>query len=214
MLLSADIAKVKDPYPYMNIIISQINEKKIDDALVLIGKLMAQFPNENSLYYYRGRAHLAANKLPEAKADLEKFVAGAARDCARAARREEDSRADEGHQVRAALVALLLLFLTACGGDGNGDGNGNGIAIRQPPGPAPRIPARRYRSEELLAPAVTRAPAKVRGFDGSPQWRVLDALWSHQDATDAPRRRSRPSVHRRRPPPTSARLRCSATKAT
>ena len=77
MLMSVDISKVKDPYPYMNIIISQINEKKIEEALALIGKLMAQFPTENSLYYYRGRAHLAASKLPEAKADLEKFVASA-----------------------------------------------------------------------------------------------------------------------------------------
>ena len=38
---------------------------------------MTQFPTETSLYYYRGRANLAAKKLPEAKADLEKFVAGA-----------------------------------------------------------------------------------------------------------------------------------------
>lgn len=77
LLMSVDMARVKDPYPYMNIVISQINEKKVDEALALIGKLMAQFPSETALFYYRGRAHLAANKLPEAKADLEKFVAGA-----------------------------------------------------------------------------------------------------------------------------------------
>ena len=77
MLLSLDISKVKDPFPYMNIIIGKINDQKADEALELIGKLMTQFPTENALYYYRGRANLAAKKMPEAKADLEKFVAAA-----------------------------------------------------------------------------------------------------------------------------------------
>ncbi len=77
VLLSLDISKVKDPFPYMNIIIGKINDQKSDEALELIGKLMTQFPTENALYYYRGRANLAAKKMPEAKADLEKFVAAA-----------------------------------------------------------------------------------------------------------------------------------------
>jgi Tfp pilus assembly protein PilF len=77
ILLGADMTKVKDPFPYMNIVISRINDQKADEALALLEKLMAQFPTDNSLYYYRGRAHIAAKKLPEAKADLEKFVAAA-----------------------------------------------------------------------------------------------------------------------------------------
>jgi len=77
VLLGMDITKVKDPFPYMNIVIGQINDQKTDDALTLINKLITQFPTETALYYYRGRANLAAKKLPEAKADLEKFVAGA-----------------------------------------------------------------------------------------------------------------------------------------
>jgi tetratricopeptide (TPR) repeat protein len=77
VLLSVDISKVKDPFPYMNIIIGKINDQKSDEALELIAKLMTQFPTENALYYYRGRANLAAKKMPEAKADLEKFVAAA-----------------------------------------------------------------------------------------------------------------------------------------
>ena len=75
ILLGLDITKVKDPFPYMNVVIGQINAKKPDDALALLGKLMNQFPTDMTLYYYRGRANLAASKLPEAKADLEKFVA-------------------------------------------------------------------------------------------------------------------------------------------
>ena len=77
LLLDMDITKVKDPFPYMNIVIGQINAQKSDEALALLNKLIAQFPNESSLLYYRGRANLAAKKLPEAKADLEKFVASA-----------------------------------------------------------------------------------------------------------------------------------------
>ena len=77
LLLGLDISKVKDPFPYMNVVIGQINAKKPEDALALLNKLMTQFPTDTSLYYYRGRANLAAKKLPEAKADLEKFVAGA-----------------------------------------------------------------------------------------------------------------------------------------
>ena len=77
VLLSVDFTKVKDPFPYMNIIIGKINDQKADEALALIAKLMTQFPTENALYYYRGRANLAAKKMPEAKADLEKFVAAA-----------------------------------------------------------------------------------------------------------------------------------------
>ena len=77
ILLGLDLTKVKDPFPYMNVVIGQINAQKPEDALALLNKLMAQFPTETSLYYYRGRANLAAKKMPEAKADLEKFVAGA-----------------------------------------------------------------------------------------------------------------------------------------
>ena len=77
VLLGVDIAKVKDPFPFMNIVIGQINDQKPEAALELLGKLMTQFPTENTLYYYRARANLAAKKMPEAKADLEKFVAAA-----------------------------------------------------------------------------------------------------------------------------------------
>ena len=77
VLLAQDLTKVKDPFPYMNIIISKINDQKPDEALTLIEKLIVQFPSENTLLYYRARANLAAKKMPEAKADLEKFVAGA-----------------------------------------------------------------------------------------------------------------------------------------
>jgi tetratricopeptide (TPR) repeat protein len=74
LLESIDLTKVEDPAPFINLVIGKINEQKADEALALLQKLMTRFPNDASLYYYRGRAHLAAKKLPEAKADLEKFT--------------------------------------------------------------------------------------------------------------------------------------------
>ena len=72
-----DLAKVEDPAPFINVAITKINEQKVDEAVALLDKLMARFPKEPSLYYYRGRAYLASKKYAEARADLEKFVAAA-----------------------------------------------------------------------------------------------------------------------------------------
>ena len=74
---SVDLSKVEDPAPFINLAITKINDQKSDEALALLEKLIARFPKESSLLYYRGRAYLGAKKMPEAKADLEKFVATA-----------------------------------------------------------------------------------------------------------------------------------------
>ena len=75
ILDGVDMTKVKDPFPFMNAAITLINEKKGAEAVASLTKLLAQFPNQNEIYYYRGRAYLADGKMDEAKADLEKFVA-------------------------------------------------------------------------------------------------------------------------------------------
>jgi predicted Zn-dependent protease len=75
VLESVDITKVKEPRAYINLAINQINSGKHAEAIDLLTKLIAQFPNDKSLLYYRGRAYIVATKLPEAKADLEAFVA-------------------------------------------------------------------------------------------------------------------------------------------
>ena len=69
-----DLTQVKDPYTYINHSINLINDKKGLEAAELLTKLLAQFPTANELYYYRGRAYVSAEKLDEARADLEKFV--------------------------------------------------------------------------------------------------------------------------------------------
>ena len=71
---AVDMTQVKDPYTYINHAINLINDKKGTEAADLLTKLLAQFPTANELYYYRGRAYVAAEKLDLARADLEKFV--------------------------------------------------------------------------------------------------------------------------------------------
>ena len=75
VLNTIDITKVKDPRALINAAINDINTGKADEAIALLTKLIAQFPTDSSLLYYRGRAYIVATKLPEAKADLEKFLA-------------------------------------------------------------------------------------------------------------------------------------------
>jgi predicted Zn-dependent protease len=77
MLRSIDLAQVKDPYPFINGAISLIRDNKPEEAISLLNTILEKFPSLADTYYYRGRAYIAAKKLPEAKADLEKFVATA-----------------------------------------------------------------------------------------------------------------------------------------
>lgn len=74
ILEAIDLALVKDPFPFINLAITLINEKKGVEAAEALTKLLVQFPNQAEIFYYRGRAYIVANKLDEAKADLEKFV--------------------------------------------------------------------------------------------------------------------------------------------
>lgn len=75
VLATVDIAQVKDPRAFVNAAINDINTGKAEDAVALLTKLIAQFPSDATPLYYRARAYVVATKLPEAKADLEKFLA-------------------------------------------------------------------------------------------------------------------------------------------
>jgi hypothetical protein len=79
--------------------------------------------------------------------------------------------------VRAALAALLLI-VTACGGGGNG--SSSPPPSTNPPGSPPQDPCASIRSEAVLSDSAPRD--KPRPLDGTPTWRVLDALWTHRDA--------------------------------
>ncbi len=74
ILETVDMSQVKDPFPFMNAAITMINDGKGEEAAASLTKLLVQFPNQNEIYYYRGRAYVQAKKYDEGKADLEKFV--------------------------------------------------------------------------------------------------------------------------------------------
>ena len=80
IMKTVDITKIKNPLPLINGSISLINASKVDEAMDLLNKVATQFPSQAEVYYYRGRAYVAAKKYPEAKTDLEKFVSMAAAD--------------------------------------------------------------------------------------------------------------------------------------
>lgn len=75
-----DLAQVKDPFPFINVAITLINASKPEEALALMERVVARFPDQADVYYYRGRANVAAQKLDAAKADLEKYVSMAPAD--------------------------------------------------------------------------------------------------------------------------------------
>ncbi len=78
ILDTVDITKVKDPRAFTNSAINKINsgdKAQAEQAVELLTKMIAQFPNDHLLLYLRARAYIVGTKLPEAKADLEKYVA-------------------------------------------------------------------------------------------------------------------------------------------
>ena len=80
VLESVDMTQVKDPTIFINLAIGSINAGKADDAIATLDKVYKQFPTQTNVLYYRARAYIVAKKMPEAKADLEKFVSSAAPD--------------------------------------------------------------------------------------------------------------------------------------
>jgi predicted Zn-dependent protease len=75
ILDAIDMTKVKDPVVFLNQGISLINQGKASEALPIFEKVITAFPTNPDGFYYRGRCELTLGKFPEAKADLQKFVA-------------------------------------------------------------------------------------------------------------------------------------------
>ena len=78
ILDTIEIGKIKNPRAFINNAIHKINsgdKAQAEQAVELLTKLITQFPNDPLLLYLRARAYIAATKLVEAKADLEKYVA-------------------------------------------------------------------------------------------------------------------------------------------
>jgi tetratricopeptide (TPR) repeat protein len=75
-----DLKEVQDPVLFINSGITLINAGQHDEAIAVFDRLIERFPTTHQIMYYRGRANVAAQKLPEAKADLEKYIAAAPAD--------------------------------------------------------------------------------------------------------------------------------------
>ena len=88
ILDAVDMKQVKDPFPFINAAIVTINQGKGDEAAESLTKLLAQFPTQPEIFYYRGRAYVVAKKFDEARVDLDKFIslAPAAKEAADAKR--------------------------------------------------------------------------------------------------------------------------------
>jgi tetratricopeptide (TPR) repeat protein len=73
-----DDAALADATPLVNAAVNMINKHQPANAIKLLDRSIARFPDNPEAYFYRGFAKLQVNATdPAAKADLEKFVASA-----------------------------------------------------------------------------------------------------------------------------------------
>jgi hypothetical protein len=72
----------------------------------------------------------------------------------------------------------VLAAAIACGGENGGS------SPAPSPSPSPQNPCAAVSLDERLESDRAAGRTKIRGFDGSPQWRVLEALWIHRQARD------------------------------
>lgn len=75
MLKGVDDSGVTDPNVFFNIAVILLNQQRTDDAVVYLTKAITADPNFADGYFQRGLAYMGAQKYPEARADLEKFIA-------------------------------------------------------------------------------------------------------------------------------------------
>jgi len=69
-----DEATLDEPAILADAAVNLINKNRTADAVTVLDRVIARFPDAADPYYYRGFARLKDGKNPEAKADLEKFL--------------------------------------------------------------------------------------------------------------------------------------------
>ncbi len=74
-LAKIDDASLADPDPLVNAAVNLLNKRRTDDAVALLNRVIARFPNAPDPYFFRAYASLQAQKTAEAKPDLEKYIA-------------------------------------------------------------------------------------------------------------------------------------------
>ena len=74
LLAGVDEAQIKDPDVFFNVAVLLLNKQKTEDAIKYLTKSVTLDPAYVDGYFQRGLAYLGQQKLPEAKADLQKVV--------------------------------------------------------------------------------------------------------------------------------------------
>ena len=70
-----DDSTISDPELLVNTAISMLNRHRSAEAIAVLDRVVARFPEAADPYFYRGYAKMQANKNAEAKPDLEKYLA-------------------------------------------------------------------------------------------------------------------------------------------
>ena len=88
-LAKIDETTLENPSVLADAAVNLINKRRSADAIAVLDRVIARFPDAADPYYYRGFARLQAAQRAEAKADLEKYIALAPPDATQVAQARE-----------------------------------------------------------------------------------------------------------------------------
>lgn len=88
-LSKIDETTLDNPSALADAAVNLINKRRSADAIAVLDRVIARFPDAADPYYYRGFAKLQASRGPEAKVDLEKYIALAPPDAPQVAKARE-----------------------------------------------------------------------------------------------------------------------------
>ena len=74
-LARIDDAMLSSPSMLSDAAVNLINKQRSADAIVVLDRVITQFPNDPEAYFYRGFAKMQAKRNADAKPDLEKYLA-------------------------------------------------------------------------------------------------------------------------------------------
>jgi tetratricopeptide (TPR) repeat protein len=74
-LAKIDDAMLSEPSMLSDAAVALVNKQRAAEAIQLLDRAVARFPNDPDAYFYRGFAKMQANKNADAKPDLEKYIA-------------------------------------------------------------------------------------------------------------------------------------------
>jgi len=88
-LAAIDDGALADPDPLQTAAINLLNKRRSGDAIAVLDRIVARWPQYADAFFYRGLAKLQADRNAEGRADLEKFVAIAPADAPQMAQARE-----------------------------------------------------------------------------------------------------------------------------